>query len=308
VLAAEQEAMELAEARRRQMMMLEQQQHHHQQQQYTVQQQNHFPQNAFSRPPAVAPPREPPRVQGHKQPDNRPKSILGSFVRKLADSVAVLDEDPAIFGAPVPPQTGGPSMGDEPMLYHKDRPPQQTQQEIPSLYRREEPKVRSHQSPPAQPPAAVPLNEHKYIFSAPEIPQNPVGSLSNALQVNANSGVDSNEFGVSEKLITDGQPGKMETHEPDNDDALDDGWDDNDLQDMSDDLDQIVDPVEILSTENERNEAILESRDVVVVGKSSSAQESVLALEITYHPEDDIIETRKRWINPRPQRPYILKS
>jgi hypothetical protein len=193
-------------------------------------------------------------------------------------------------------------MGDEPMLYRKDRPPQ------PSLYGREEPKVRSHQSPPAQPPAAIPLNEQKNIFSAPEIPQNPIESLSNDLQVNADSGVDSNEFGASEKIITDGQPGKTETHEPDNDDALDDGWDDDDLQDMSDDLDQIVDPVEILPTENERNEAILESPDVVVVGKSSSAQESVLALEITYHAEDDIIETRKRWINPRPQRPYIIKS
>ena len=303
MLAAEQEAMELAEARRRQMMMLEQQ--HQQQQQHSMQQQNPFPQNAFPRPPNVPPPRDPPQVQGNKQQDNRPTSILGSFVRKLADSVAIPDEDPAIFGAPVRPHTGRPSMGDdEPMFYRKDIPQEQTQQEIPSLYRREEPENRSHQRPSTKPPAAPPSNEQKNAFSPPQIPQNPVGSLPSTLQVNSVSRSDSNKFDMKEKNYAEEQP----DDDLDKDDALDDGWDDDDLQDMSDDLDQIVDPVDIPPTENETNEAILESPDVIVVGKSSSAQEPVLALEITYNPEDDIIETRKRWINPRPHRPYIVKS
>ena len=126
MLAAEQEAMAMAEAQRQQ--------------------------PAFPRPPPQGPPLH---AFGPRPPSapssggDRPKSILGGMFRtgwsKLAQSVALPDDDPSIYGAP----------STQPQLYRPNEPEQ------PGLYRREEATqpLPSHAEPPHQPPSKMPMKE-----------------------------------------------------------------------------------------------------------------------------------------------------
>jgi hypothetical protein len=82
-----------------------------------------------------------------------------------------------------------------------------------------------------------------------------------------------------------------------------DGWGDDGLDDVVDDFDNEISPTE--NTQDHPKESAHMSSELVLFEKSSASPETDFALEMKYNPEDDIIETRKRWINPRPFRPYI---
>ena len=87
------------------------------------------------------------------------------------------------------------------------------------------------------------------------------------------------------------------------DEAIDyDGWDDFGLDDDLDDLDD-TSGSQKLSVEEES--LFVHSSDVVIVGSPPLTQEQFPVIETKYNPEDDIVETRKRWVNPRPYRPYV---
>jgi hypothetical protein len=172
MLAAEQETVAFAEARRRdhKMMLQQQQQLLHQKAAHpqhvhgpmTIQ--NAAPLPSFPRPPPQAiekhaqlplgynsseqlqqQPRPRPPLPPPPRPTNdttRPKSILGGLFQTLAKSVAIPDDDPAIYGAVAPPSQAQP-----PQYHHSmdgrsagtlNRPSYQ-EPPPPLLYRKEEP-------------------------------------------------------------------------------------------------------------------------------------------------------------------------
>jgi hypothetical protein len=265
LLAAEEEAKAFAEARNRK-------------QQSTG--------HAFPRPP---PP--PPRAPGSDE--YRPKSILGGLVssgwKTLAKSVVLPDDDdPAIYGEsvppPPPPRVGVYNEPSVPMsLYRKeDTVPEKTQ----NLYRKDETTNGSH-----LPPQEKRRTKTGSIRSFAEIGE--VKSNEDEIQTEVLNS-------IAAKTIDDLNQNVDNKEE---DEAIDyDGWDDFGLDDDVDDLDGTSDSQK-LSVEEES--LFVNSSDSVIVDSPPLAQELLPVIETKYNPDDDIVETRKRWVNPRPYRPYV---
>jgi hypothetical protein len=265
LLAAEEEAKAFAEARNRK-------------QQSTG--------HAFPRPP---PP--PPRAPGSDE--YRPKSILGGLVssgwKTLAKSVVLPDDDdPAIYGEsvppPPPPRVGVYNEPSVPMsLYRKeDTVPEKTQ----NLYRKDETTNGSH-----LPPQEKRRTKTGSIRSFAEIGE--VKSNEDEIQTEVLNS-------IAAKTIDDLNQNVDNKEE---DEAIDyDGWDDFGLDDDVDDLDGTSDSQK-LSVEEES--LFVHSSDSVIVDSPPLAQELLPVIETKYNPDDDIVETRKRWVNPRPYRPYV---
>ena len=83
---------------------------------------------------------------------------------------------------------------------------------------------------------------------------------------------------------------------------------------VGDDDDVDLDDAFLDSEDPQTNEDVIENIQPDVTEESTNPdakvhlpkpeERSELA-DVDYNPEDDIIETRKRWIYPRPHRPYI---
>jgi hypothetical protein len=141
MLVAEQEAMAMAEAQRQQ--------------------------PAFPRPPPQGPPSH---ATGPRHPSapssggDRPTSILGGMFRtgwsKLAQSVALPDEDPSIYGTPsTQPQLYRPNEPEQPNFYRREESTQ------PLPFHAEAPNRRPQDGLPAQhqPPSKVPPVPHHHV-------------------------------------------------------------------------------------------------------------------------------------------------
>ena len=237
----------------------------------------------FPRPP-------PPLPRAPGSDEYRPQSILGGLVRSgwktLAKSVVLPDDDdPAIYGESVPPPRVGvynePSV---PMsLYRKeDTAPEKTQ----NLYRKDETTNRSH-LPPQEERRYKPGSNR----SGAKIGE--VKSTENEIQTEVLNS-------IAAKTIDD----LNRNADKKKDEAIDyDGWDDFGLDD--DDLDDLDDTSGSQKLSVEEESLFVHSSDVVIVGSPPLTQEQFPVIETKYNPEDDIVETRKRWVNPRPYRPYI---
>jgi hypothetical protein len=91
-------------------------------------------------------------------------------------------------------------------------------------------------------------------------------------------------------------------------DNMQDGWQDDSVDD------DVLDLLDEQSPEKkiETSETVESSQ----IPAQQSAMEEVSSLQATfpepvdkdfvYNPEDDIIPTLKRWVNPRPHRPYVV--
>jgi hypothetical protein len=330
MLAAEQEAMELARAR-------EQQQQQH----------GLFPppaQHARSLPPPA-------------DQTNRPQSILGGLVRsgwgKLANSVHIPDDDPAIYGQEAPPFS----------LYHRDEPPRGPQQQhqvnlsqgfrrpppSPAPPQKKEQQVNLSSGFPRSPPHQAmprkqknqPVDLSKGFPRPPSSPGPPKKKEPQQVELSKSfprpppSPMQPKKEGPPPSLMEPrkeeqevdlskgfprSSPSPMQQQRPptapptsrsDVSESLDnmqDGWQDDSLDD------DVLDLLDEQSPEKkiETSETVESSQ----IPAQQSAMEEVSSLQATfpepvdkdfvYNPEDDIIPTLKRWVNPRPHRPYVV--
>ena len=91
-----------------------------------------------------------------------------------------------------------------------------------------------------------------------------------------------------------------------------DGWDDDDgLLDLSDrhspvNQDQPSHAIESLPTKGDVQSRAKEASTAVTIRRQKAQRsEKEMIVDVPYNPDDDIIATRKRWVNPRPHRPYL---
>lgn len=278
MLAAEQEAMELAEARRQEMER-RQHQHHHQQTQTS---------HLFPRP-------QPPPPQTAPDSGNRPKSILGSLFGAVAQSVALPDEDDAaIFGAvspPQPPQQQPVQQESLPHLYRKDddTPSAST---FPKLYRREEKEETSPE--PAQTRTSGLPSLYRKEEPTPTRPQRRPPTLYRRDE-------EPNISPLNEPhLPTISQPfGRYEDPNPlterEEAEVVADGWDDDAPLDFNDDNVPMEEP----------KESVVEAEKLEVLEDGWDDIDAADVAEAVVDEDADIGPTRKRFLNPRPNRPYV---
>jgi hypothetical protein len=238
----------------------------------------------FPRPP----PPPPPRALGSDE--YRPQSILGGLVRSgwktLAKSVVLPDDDdPEIYGESVPPPRVGvynePSV---PMsLYRKeDTAPEKTQ----NLYKKDE---------TTNGPHLPPRERRRYK----------IGSIRSGAEIGE---VKSNEDEIQTEVLNSIAAKTIDdlnlNVDKKKDEAIDyDGWDDFGPDD--DDVDDLDDTLGSQKLSVEEEILFVHSSDGVIVDSPPLTQELFHVIEMKYNPEDDIAETRKRWVNPRPYRPYV---
>jgi len=89
---------------------------------------------------------------------------------------------------------------------------------------------------------------------------------------------------------------------------VEDGWDDgfDDFDDISENFDETLTESKSSPEDgNEEEKAFASSSDAGIGGTSMSKEKMDLNCDPNYDPESDICETRKRWVNPRPNRPYL---
>lgn len=401
MLAAEEETVAFAEARRREHEMMEQQQRQQQQQQQTLLRQkathphvhrphiqDEVPPPSLKQPPPSLPhatqrnpqqplgynSREQQLPQQHQQPrpsndTSRPKSILGGLFQTLAKSVAIPDDDPAIYGAappPPPPSQHHHSIDGHRPLYHEP-PPSLCRKEDSAesqmlLYRREEnqyqqpsrgehatmataPPSKSRPRPLQQQPLIVKQevqpspalnNRHDTTLSKIShhaqpsskqvpMPSNVVGNVADYLdevQESPPSSIAHGEkkIGMDDEYHFEGdsqihlgrnddivaslrQPDRPVVEEEE--DVVADGWDDDGIDDL--DVDDIGLDTSLTVTGDSEDRAIHEGAQIsqCTILDTVNTDEPGTFIEMTYNPEDDIVETRKRWRNERPYRPYI---
>lgn len=103
-----------------------------------------------------------------------------------------------------------------------------------------------------------------------------------------------NEFGINGGITNLQQPAKAV-------EEVVDGWEDDGIDDFEDPLETPVASIVDTSPANQEHGR----RSEAARGETVRTGEPGLFLELNYNPEDDIIETRKRWRNERPFRPYV---
>ncbi|KAG7370779.1 hypothetical protein IV203_019349 [Nitzschia inconspicua] len=265
LLEAEREAMELAEARQREMMQRQQQQQQ--------------PANAFFPRPHQESQGRPMQVEAA----NRPKSILGSLIGAVAQSVALHEEDEAvIYGAVAPQQRPAHFQRNDakihydmsstsetafPKLYKEEGRPNEVEETVPppTLYRKEE----SHRKQP--------LNEDKPFRPYEEEPQLPVATM-------PFEPLHDDYFQQEEEVVAD-------------------GWDDDDpLENIIEGEGEVNTETALLTTQQSNTNNDQGKGDT----RSEDGWHDVDAADVVVDTYDaDIIPTRKRWLNPRPNRPYL---
>jgi hypothetical protein len=375
MLAAEQEAVAMAEAQRQQ--------------------------TAFPRPPPQGPPSH---ATGPRPPSapssggDRPKSILGGMFRtgwsKLALSVALPDEDPSIYGAPsTQPQLYRPNESAQPSLYrreestqplplHTEAPHRQLQDVLPAQHQpprklpmKEAPVPQHHVSPvhapvetkqrsPLHQPGVAPLAfpQHEILSETIRPPASPPGSISKSFSSELHSPSQKEDQPMSPQQSYEAwlssqsesidsslqlSPPKVHLSPPLAEQALSpsqsyeawlgkqtatqdtprsptalpsppiyllqkevqEGWEQDDIID-----DSLVD--------EERKDVAPNMEKAPTPEKSVAETPAALTpprpprqikprefiVNVEYNPDDDLIETRRRWVNPRPHRPFLRQS
>ncbi len=323
VLAAEQEAIAFAEARR-----IEQEQ-----------QRQRGP--SFPRPP---PPQASNGFRGQSQhvsqattDQKRPKSILGGLVRSgwktLANSVTIPDDDPDIYGQFVPSQAprdvdpqikfyrkeenlpagqnlfrndDAQNRGQNPQMHfqhHEDSRRELQGANIPESVIESEtsgPDSFGLHSANHESSTAPELKSANSGLNDGPVPQNAEHERNNCQPIEKQMeeiSPSENVRGLEEEECQEASKHEINDEEIEND--FDDGWDEglDGFDDISDQLEDFPDATQIPPHPDQ--EVFESASDIVLVEKT------VPSCEIKYDEEDDVCDTRRRWINPRPYRPYL---
>ena len=280
----------------------------------------------------------------------RPKSILGGLVRSgwktLANSVAIPDDDPAIYGELVQSQPPQRPPNQPLQLYRKEEKPAPV---VPTLYERvstqtesipnQVQRTQTHDQESGYPNRQLGGSD---ISNKVNFFENSADHLTGSAVMSQNLSAKKTfsesrttpcdqtdpysrlktEFATddscTEKQIEKctrpesstgliRQTEKEENHGNHFEDGWDDDFDDfDDLDDMSENFDEpFIESKSSLEGGNEGEKQLLSSSDVAVEGTSMSQEKMDLNCDPKYDPETDICETRKRWVNPRPNRPYL---
>jgi len=332
VLAAEQEAIAFAEARKEELEQQQQQQR-----------ESAFPRPPP--PQAPNPHNDQSQQNTRNTNDtNRPKSILGGLVRSgwktLANSVVIPDDDPAIYGefAPSPPLRAplDSNPNQQMSLYRKEEDTSTVGQ---SLYRNDEtqnvPIPNQGQKPQMQHQQRGDSNRELHSSNIHDKNRDTETPGHNSFGLGANRSISGNgtttsgqsnthsltdmDHKITENRIEKSiQPVTGLSREPreakdqwvnkeEVDTNVEDGWDDGFDDDFGDDFDDASDTVEEslgqpkTSTEQDQEgtKALATSSDAVLVDSF------VLRENTKYDEEGDMCDTRRRWVNPRPNRPYL---
>jgi hypothetical protein len=316
----------------------------------------------FPRPPTAEAPNlssDPSSDAGQTDAPDRPQSILGGLVRTgwktLASSVAIPDDDPAIYGefAPSSPPRGALyNKPDQPMALYRRKEDVRSGPKLDqpmALYRREEdadsgPKLYRNDGAENAPipnqgqnpqmnyqrdggsnimPQPDKMNEIETLdqnvigalvaneelqsarnrpFSAPSEQSNSVVNLEpepSFQPVNRTGSI--TELGEEKDQNVDQNADKEEVGE-----NFEDGWDDDDfgddLDDISDNAEESLDQRSTSPGQHQGGEKFLnDSSDVVLL----DSEKAFSSNDTKFGEDDDRCETRKRWMNPRPYRPYL---
>eukprot|EP00536_Pseudo-nitzschia_multiseries_P015409 jgi/Psemu1/291988/fgenesh1_pg.881_\ len=332
LLEVEQETIAFAEARKEEM------DHQRKQQELSA--------TSFPRP---LPPPPPPRAPNHPYDSSenalqgndveRPKSILGGLVRSgwktLAKSVAIPDEDPAIYGEPVPPPPPPFPLYNKPTERHmrnKDDTYTSTEQMIPNqeipidatmgrpqveFGREDYPNEKQRYDDSAGPP-----NDNNILGRNLVPPHPPPQSVPKLLSANAdgkiqhnqnriqNNSFDAEEIGGKDEETNTGEA----TDNDETENVVDDGWDDfgfdedEDADDRGGTDGNGQDAFDLPKTSTEKGseeEFGIHSPDVSIAKSPHATETTISTTDSKDYPEDLMFQTRKRWVNPRPYRPYV---
>jgi len=221
-----------------------------------------------------------------QQPEHRPSSILGGFVRtglsKLAKSVALPDEDPALYeewkerSAPPPAER-------VPHLYNKETPPPEPAVQPPHLYNRSD--TPPKQAPPPQGAAAIPL-----LYNKDTPPPKPQAS---AQVIPRLYNKETPKVETTATVTSTPSLYVRENMTGESTDKVDDGWND-DVGDVDFDDEEF----EIAISDAAPPEK--HAASLAAVELSTESKSELEAENWVYDFETDIIPTRKRWVNPRP--------
>ena len=294
LLAAEQEAAAFAEARRIELQRV---------QQLQQQQQPQHREHAFPRPP-------PPEHHHHQDQmpneTKRPKSILGGLVRSgwktLASSVAIPDDDPDIYGEYAPSQP--PRASEQPMKFYRTEEPtppvgiqlyrtDEPSQKAPNANEGHQPQTHIKDQEPSKPEriSETETNLHHDRF----VPENQTthGDPRESLAIPS---TDPTPDDVPDDSNIQAEMPVYE-EEKVGDNEFDDGWDDglDGFDDLSDNLEELS-----AATKPDQEKDTI-SPDIVMVDSFVPTDNT----GANYSEEDDVCETRRRWVNPRPHRPYL---
>jgi hypothetical protein len=252
--------------------------------------------------------------------ESRPKSILGGFFKTLAK--ALPDEDPSMYD---------PTTQETPRNALTSR-----RNDMPLLYRRDDESFSPPQSHPAQEHQSPPPMESSGIS------QSQISECHLHQKLNYDRTGDKNEFEHRENLKpmeaslqtrakqmnASTEPmrpeegsrphARMVAHTHPLSAIASDGWDD-DMDDGEFDLDvpaedtitrpdsHVRDFIPDGPSTAEFSPPHVEITDHNAVSVEDGKERARLVIDMTYNKEDDLVETRKRWMNPRPQRPYIIE-
>ena len=285
--------------------------------------------HSFSRLPPP-PPQDPGSTYNQPQPniqetdEYRPKSILGGLVRSgwktLAKSVEIPDDDPEIYGELVPPRGEVYNEAREPLsLYRKE----DEATEVQSLHNKEEickhlpqqnvrsiatkgPRIRSDTSSDNS-------NQSRLLSRSVERRKIDIHCTKTGLS-RSDTEAQERKIPFEDKILTKVlNPHNTKTGEDSNQKANEgeineankyDGWEDFGLDDV-DDLDDISSSQKLSVDQNQVGKTCIHSSDANNSHSLSFAQKPLHNIEKKYNPDDDIVDTRKRWVNQRPYRPYV---
>jgi hypothetical protein len=227
----------------------------------------------------------------------RPTSILGGFISRLAQSVAIPDEDDIYR------KEYGFSTADAATAHHNAA--------APSLYRREEDvPTRTHHPPhhhqahhqQGQPQFPLPAPPSLGFPRPPSQPSAP--PLAKPPATSSNS-MDSKVMANAFDHRSHENVAKQHVLPHEDVEVVQDGWDDvDDELLLDDDDDDNHDPPVSHSSHEAPPTAYAATTaattSVAVAMNDVPKPSRLVTIATSYNPEDDIIETRKRWVNPRP--------
>jgi hypothetical protein len=300
MMAAEQEAMELAEARRQEMERRQQQ----------------HPSRVFARSPQQ---QSPPPIM----PDfvNRPKSILGTLLGAVAHSVALPDEGQtiAIHGATNPQTRTKPP--DQPL--HFDRKDYCNRPLItaafPTLYQNKQEDVQVSMPKPS-PASELPLH-HRHEDSSPKAHSQDQPAMSSFRPKEAGPSIISppetyhpmsfHAFDIYKNDTpkpNDYSPRELKTGKV----VAEDDWQDEDQRDAGKNIlgDNESKEYTMQTTKSDQynNNNNNNNKELEVLEDGWDNLDDGVVVDIVDSDEkddSDLVPTRKRWLNPRPNRPYL---
>jgi len=227
-----------------------------------------------------------------QQPQARPKSLLGSFMGKLASSVAIPDEDPSIYGQPQshPPRQG---IFPRPPMYPAGSFSRQAVESAETAGSFSRPAIETTGSFPRPR-----LEEVERPFPRPQLNKAPDKSAKPAAAKQPASSW-SSQMATQAQEIT---PSPVPATDDENL-ALDDGWDD----DVDLTLDDESSPDQPAKPAAERppvsTATLVPAAPAISTTFGNERKELARPIEPSlFTKEDDIVETRKRWVNPGPGR------